>query len=357
MTAVVTPRGRGDLSAARRQGVTVLAGAWLVGGVFVDGWAHFNRPGLETFFTPWHALLYSGAAALFGWLLLPGRTLAVTDRVWTVAAAGIFATGGLGDLLWHQALGVETGLDALVSPTHLLLLLGGLIGVTAPLRETRDQPSAGLRAGLPVLGSITLAAALGAFFLLYVSPFASDAPTVALTAIPEGAPGHQEAEAPVIAGLAAYVVSTAVVVIPVLVLLSRRLLPFGGITVLVTTVATLSTAVTQFEQPAAPLAAAVAGLGADVVGWTSRRLPVAAQLPVIGAALPLLLWTAQLGALALTAEVRWPAELLIGAPVLSAMLGAVLGVLATPPADRPPPVPVPPPVDPPPVRGDEPVRA
>ena len=43
--------------------------AWLIGGVFLDGWAHVNLPGLETFFTPWHAVLYSGflaVAALIG---------------------------------------------------------------------------------------------------------------------------------------------------------------------------------------------------------------------------------------------------------------------------------------------------
>src|SRR6266540_947312 len=52
---------RGDL-------VTAVLGAWLVGGAFLDGWAHNTRPGLETFFTPWHAVLYSGYAASAAWL-------------------------------------------------------------------------------------------------------------------------------------------------------------------------------------------------------------------------------------------------------------------------------------------------
>ena len=35
---------------------------WLIVGIFVDGWAHNNdKP--ETFFTPWHALFYSGFLA------------------------------------------------------------------------------------------------------------------------------------------------------------------------------------------------------------------------------------------------------------------------------------------------------
>ena len=314
----------------RRQAITVVAGAWVVLGVFVDGWAHLNRPGLETFFTPWHALLYSGAAALFGWLLLPTATVTNRNRAWAAAAAAIFTVGGLGDLLWHQVFGVETGLSALVSPTHLLLLLGGLIGLTAPLRESRDRRLDGFGAALPVLGAVTLAAALGAFFLLYVSPFAADAPTVAVTAIPEGAPGHEEAEAPAVTGLASYLVSTIIIVLPLLVLRLRGQFPFGTITVVVTSIALLSTGVTEFDQPAAPVAALMAGLAADLVVRAGRRLREPVQLLLLGAVVPPLLWGAQLGALALTEEVRWPAELVFGVLVLSTMFGVALAILAVP---------------------------
>src|SRR5437588_240720 len=40
-------------------------GGWLIGGVYLDGWAHRHRANLETFFTPWHAVLYAGFLALF----------------------------------------------------------------------------------------------------------------------------------------------------------------------------------------------------------------------------------------------------------------------------------------------------
>jgi hypothetical protein len=43
-----------------------LLSAWLVGGLFLDGWAHFHVAALETFFTPWHAVFYSGFLALAG---------------------------------------------------------------------------------------------------------------------------------------------------------------------------------------------------------------------------------------------------------------------------------------------------
>src|SRR5260370_9328630 len=36
---------------------------WFVGGLFIDGWAHNHGLVDKTFFTPWHALLYSGYAA------------------------------------------------------------------------------------------------------------------------------------------------------------------------------------------------------------------------------------------------------------------------------------------------------
>src|SRR5262245_66460475 len=38
-------------------------GGWLLGGLYLDGWAHIHVPALETFFTPWHAVLYSGYLA------------------------------------------------------------------------------------------------------------------------------------------------------------------------------------------------------------------------------------------------------------------------------------------------------
>ena len=49
----------------------MLLGTWLLVGVMVDGWAHNNLEALETFFTPWHALFYSGFVATAGWVLSP----------------------------------------------------------------------------------------------------------------------------------------------------------------------------------------------------------------------------------------------------------------------------------------------
>src|SRR5258708_5553632 len=47
----------------------VAASAWLVSGVYLDGWAHQHGKVDDTFFTAWHAVLYSGYGATAGVLL------------------------------------------------------------------------------------------------------------------------------------------------------------------------------------------------------------------------------------------------------------------------------------------------
>src|SRR5262245_53571828 len=44
--------------------IMVAVSVWWLGGLFIDGWAHSNIPQLETFFTPWHAVFYSGYLAV-----------------------------------------------------------------------------------------------------------------------------------------------------------------------------------------------------------------------------------------------------------------------------------------------------
>jgi hypothetical protein len=89
--------------------ITVLLSLWVLLGVFLDAWAHNNLAQLETFFTPWHAVLYSGFVALAGWicwLLWHGvrdgrRGIAAVPVGYALAVLGapLFALAGLGDYL------------------------------------------------------------------------------------------------------------------------------------------------------------------------------------------------------------------------------------------------------------------
>jgi len=65
-TASASPQGRAVATPAQNL-VTILVSWWLMIGIFIDGWAH-NTQGeaLETFFTPWHAVFYSGCGVAGG---------------------------------------------------------------------------------------------------------------------------------------------------------------------------------------------------------------------------------------------------------------------------------------------------
>src|SRR3546814_8955466 len=110
--------------------VAVALGIWMFVGLFLDGWAHDNNKP-ESFFTPWHGVLYSGfAAATLAAVLVAARSR-TSDRPWretlpaghglTLAALAVFAVGAGGDLVWHEAFGRTGGAGALPSPPPTLL--------------------------------------------------------------------------------------------------------------------------------------------------------------------------------------------------------------------------------------------
>ncbi|HEY9085469.1 MAG TPA: hypothetical protein VIN40_05990 [Candidatus Tyrphobacter sp.] len=117
---------------------------WIVAGFFLDAWAHGHVP-IETFFTPYHAVFYSGMLALL--FVVAGfatgnraRGASWRESVphpYHLALAGfpIFVAAGFGDLLWHHFLGLEVGVDALLSPTHQALGLGMFFLASGPIRS------------------------------------------------------------------------------------------------------------------------------------------------------------------------------------------------------------------------------
>lgn len=320
-----------DHRTSRREDLLAVAlGAWLIGGVFIDGWAHSNRGALETFFTPWHGVLYGGAMAAFAFLLWLTYRRRHVPAGYQLAVLGgpVFLVAGGGDFLWHQVFGLETGLDALLSPTHLLLLASGLLVLSGPWRADA------LRGGPPQAAavlSLGLTTALVAFFLLYTSAFTTPLAAFPLTTIPHGTPGHIESEMVAVAGLAGYLVTTALLVIPVLVVARHGAPPAGALTAVIVVIVTLSAAVAEFEQPFAPVAAVLAGLAAEKAlrlsaGWSPPRRSIA-----VAVAVPAVLWPAQLLGIQLVQGVGWPVELWSGVVVLSVAVAAMLGWLSTGP--------------------------
>lgn len=247
----------------------------------------------------------------------------------------VFALGGLADLAWHTLFGIESDIDALLSPSHLVLFVGAVLILTTPWRASSvpigEAPD--FRAFLPVLLSAT-ATVVVAFFLLYLSPFTDSAPTVARAA---GFVTHRQQEVWWSHGIAGILVTTTVLLVPLLLLVRRWRVPAGTATVLFTTIAVLSSAVFDFEQGALVLAAPVGGLLADLLISTLRPSPARPlALWTVAAAVPAALWGPYFAVVAGWYGLAWPAELWSGSVVLSILAGLALGLLAAPPAGRAP---------------------
>lgn len=307
--------------------VAAVLGVAVVAGVYADGYAHVNIGGLETFFTPWHATLYGAFAVLAAWIGAAVRRRHRTAGSWRVAVppgygwglAGIatFTTGGLLDMGWHIAFGIEAGLEALLSPTHLILLVGGVLVLSSPLRAALAAPSPSRSQLWSGVLSAAAVAGLAAFFLSYVSVFADTGAGTPLRTVPEGAPGRHQAELPAVAGLADYLVSTLLLVLPVIFLRRAGRLP-GGAVVAVTAAVTVPPAVLGQLQLAVPTAGALLG-AATVDLLVGHR-----SLTLLAAALPGAVWAGQLAGLAVTGHLAWPVELWAGVTVLTVLEGLAL---------------------------------
>lgn len=131
-----------------------ICSVWISSGFFLDAWAHGHVP-IETFFTPYHGVFYSGMFAMVAVLaIFIGRRRRIPPG-YRLALLGIplFLIAGAGDLLWHVVFGVEEGVDALLSPTHQFLGLAIFLLASGPIRSTlRDRAnSTSLRTQLPMV--------------------------------------------------------------------------------------------------------------------------------------------------------------------------------------------------------------
>lgn len=315
----------------RQDFVTVLTGVWLIIGLFLDGYAHQHLiSGTESFITPWHGVFYSGFAATSAWLgllIARRRGSRIRDRIpcgyaGAVIGLGAFGLGGIGDGVWHSLFGVEVGIDALLSPTHLLLMAGMMAIVTAPYRAAVTARDAGKRS--VALVSLGAGVALAAFFLNFVWGLGDGGFRVGYQ------PASGRGELAVIAGVATILVTTIVFTLAATLALRLGRLRFGSFTVLFVAVAG-AVHVAFDEELFGVVAALVAGLTLDVaLARGDPRERVAVALPISIAAL----WTVYLGVPLASGEVAWPAEIWSGAIVLATLGAGVIGYVASIVLDR-----------------------
>jgi hypothetical protein len=342
--AVATWRDRDRAALGWRDHLlTMLFGTWLMVGLFVDGWAHTNLEELESFFTPWHALFYSGFGATVAWIAWCVRREGALPRGYLPAVVGVvsFGVGGVGDLIWHTLFGIEKNVEALLSPTHLLLFASMLLILASPLRAAWSTPGVeapSFRGFLPALLSLALVTTLCLFFLMYLTPLNGFDALARRGAYIADLPSAHEVdlvvrELSIRSGLAGFYATTVVLLAPLLLVLRRWRPPFGAATLLFTVATVLVTALEEFRLAPLIVPVAVAGLAADgLIRWLRPSPERASAYRLFAGLVPLVLWTGYFATVAVVWGTWWSVNLVGGAVVMSCLAGAGLAALMVPPA-------------------------
>lgn len=148
--------------------VLIFTMIWFFSGAWIDSSAHiYLIDDIETFFTPWHGVLYSGY--IFSVLVVMYIKNTMKDYKFDIGVLGavVFGIGGASDAIWHTLLGIETGVEPLITPSHLMLFLGAFlmldyIFTSRPLKETLDNAS---------IFSAATSYGLVLFITLFINPF------------------------------------------------------------------------------------------------------------------------------------------------------------------------------------------
>ncbi len=319
--------------------ITVICGATLIFGVLTDAWAHTNRRStLESFFTPWHALLYTGYAVLGAWTVWLAYRRRHDVAVWwrdgwpagyRIGALGVvvFGLGGAADMTWHSIFGIESGLEIALSPSHLLVDLGGVLLLSSPLRSWWAAGADRARAFTGVT-SLSLSLVMLSVLLLSYTPLTQAAATNTYRA---GRDSLEHLSA--VVAVQGYLFATVMFVVPLLLCHRRRATP-GLATALVGGLSLFTVLQYQFRSPQwiALLGATLGALAVDAILVrldAVRGADAPWRLPIAGGVFAFLVWSGHLLGMQLAAGIQWPPEIWTGTLVMTTALGLTLGGLAT----------------------------
>ncbi len=317
---------------------------WFVGGMYLDGWAHIHIRQIETFFTPWHGVLYSGylatAILLFGTLVrnvTRGYPLALALPAGydlSMLGAVAFAFGAVGDLIWHTLFGIEADIAALLSPTHLILAASASLIVTGPLRAAWRQSNRGAdKASWPAVLSLGVFYSVLTFFTEYASPFGET--IVGINRLPgNGIASFRYQEV----GVSSFLLQAALLMAVVLFALRRWRLPFGSMTAILA----LNTLAMAFMHdgwfstgtPAMIAVGVLAGLGGDMLVWWLVPSPGrTAAFRWFAFLLPGILYALYYAAIfAFGGGVWWSVHLWVGSIFMSGVVGLLMSYAVLPPS-------------------------
>ncbi len=388
--ALVAPRPSPRPYRMRFDWVMIALYSWVLAGTTLDAWAH-NQPNLpDSFVSPWHLILYSGCMATGSFLVVTLVGNRLKGRAWrkalptgyglSLVGAIIIGVGGGGDWLWHSLFGIENSWQAVFSPSHIALAIGGALLITGPLRSAWTRPGRHLtwRTALPMLLAITFLLSELTLFTWYSHPFGNIYPakycyqryevvslmplddisalswsnetfyedfsdtgdgyyalaeTRPYTSCYTSSSGYSSAGA---IGTTGMYLQTAVLMGLVLLVLRRWQIPFGSLSLILG----FSTALMAFTRSRAleggPLpwigVGLAAGLTADILLW--RLKPSAGRLGrlrIFAFAMPFSFYLFYYLVVALTAGIDWSIHVWTGTIFICGIIGWLASYLVFPP--------------------------
>lgn len=235
-------------------------------------------------------------------------------------------------MLWHEAFGVEKDIEALFSPTHLVLALGAILMLAAPwLSSVRTgKADTTIVRQLPAILALTYAAST----VMFLTQFHhwSDLRLVGVL------PTRQTAELRQAVAMAGYLWHLAVLMAAAILLLRTSKPTLGALTALFT-ISTAGMALMRMDTPTAafPIICIgyITGFFADL--WAARIWPIEKNLAGFRwftAVVPAML-VALLHAYALSLhDTWWSIHMWTGAVAIAAGTGALLGVAIVAPSRK-----------------------
>ena len=329
-----------------------MCGLWLSAGFLWDSWAHLHV-GVETFFTPYHAIFYAamvGAAIAFSVAAFANhrrgyRFPNLVPQAYRRALIGIpvFFLGGFGDLIWHSFFGVENRIEAVTSPTHLIIGFGVVLVMSGPIRSALASRSTilTLRAQLPFLFSLAAIiefAHLGMSYAFDPSAARADAPPPEIATSPNYLLDVALVLYKTGTGIMIVIITSLVNMAFALYAASRMRLAFGALTIFFVLGDMMISAALTNDRPLLLIHVAmalVAGLVGDVVFFRGRSSTIAlSRLQVLRTAAVLmpLAYYGTFFALTISLEgTWWNWSLVMGSIVWSMLAGYGLTFLMSEP--------------------------
>jgi hypothetical protein len=323
----------------------VIFAAWQVLGAYVDGWAHLHlKTALESFFTPWHAIFYLGFGAVTALLVV---TLVRNHRAgyaWkhalpreyllALCGSALFLVSGVGDMLWHIIFGIEIGIDALLSPTHLLLAFAGAVIASAPLHAIwfRNRTEERIHKG-PVVISLCLLVLTLTFMMQFLHPYYYD--YTAAASYVEGPLYEDISIAHVLVGVTiANIIFFVAIILGVTLAIIRFIdLPPGTFTLLFFVEAVAMAAL--MEQYWFIGSAIISGVLIDVCYQKLlHHLHEVRSLRLFGVLLPVLITAPYFLATVIRSGTWWSIHLVAGTVCVAGIAGLLLTYLILPPGDH-----------------------